>query len=77
MNTQWQQTIEQTMENLSKNSPFKDLTDNAKTMLTSALRNLDVVTREEFDVQAAMLVRTREKLEALEKQVAALEALGQ
>ncbi|MFZ1891550.1 MAG: accessory factor UbiK family protein [Formosimonas sp.] len=76
MNTQWQQTIEQTIDNLSKNSPFKDLTDNAKTMLTSALRNLDVVTREEFDVQAAMLVRTREKLEALEKQVAALESLS-
>ena len=76
MNTQWQQTIEQTIDNLSKNSPFKDLTDNAKTMLTSALRTLDVVTREEFDVQAAMLVRTREKLEALEKQVAALESLS-
>ncbi|GHA74050.1 hypothetical protein GCM10009007_14010 [Formosimonas limnophila] len=69
MSQQWQSTVEQLMSN----SPLKDLTDNVKTFLVGSLRNLDVVTREEFDVQAAMLARTREKLELLEKQVTALE----
>ena len=67
---QWQQKIEETVEQMVQNSPFKDVGQNAKTFLVSALRQLDVVTREEFDVQAAMLARTRERLEALEKQVA-------
>jgi len=70
MSQKWQSTIEQ----LISSSPLKDLTDNAKSFLVGSLRNLDVVTREEFDVQAAMLARTREKLESLERQVADLEA---
>ena len=77
MNPNWQETwkenVEKTVEQLTKSSPFADMGQNAKTFFTSALQKLDVVTREEFDVQAAMLSRTREKLDALEKQVAALE----
>lgn len=69
----WKDNVEKTVEQLSKNSPFSEMGQNAKTFFTSALQKLDVVTREEFDVQVAMLARTREKLEALEKQVAALE----
>lgn len=42
-------------------------------MLQQTLSKLDLVTREEFDAQQAVLLRTREKLEVLEKQVAALE----
>lgn len=42
-------------------------------MLQQTLSRLDLVTREEFDAQQAVLLRTREKLEVLEKQVAALE----
>ncbi|HEY0332224.1 MAG TPA: accessory factor UbiK family protein [Stenotrophomonas sp.] len=45
-----------------------------KSVLQAGLSRLDLVTREEFDVQRAVLLRTREKLEALEKTVAALEA---
>ena len=45
---------------------------NAKTLVQSALGRLDVVSREEFDAQTAVLQRTRERLEALEKQIAAL-----
>lgn len=41
--------------------------------LQSALARLDLVTREEFDAQAAVLLRTRQKLEALEQQIAKLE----
>ncbi len=50
-----------------------DLQRNLRSGLESALARLNLVTREEFDVQAAVLARTREKLEALEKQVAELE----
>lgn len=45
-----------------------------KTMLASSLQKLDLVTREEFDLQTAVLAKTRAKLEALEKQVAELES---
>ena len=45
-----------------------------KSMLQSSFAKLDLVTRDEFDAQAAVLQRTREKLEQLEAQVAALEA---
>ncbi len=41
--------------------------------LQAALARLDVVTREEFDAQAAVLLRTRQKLEALEQELARLE----
>ena len=47
---------------------------NAKGLLRSALSRLDVVSREEFDAQVAVLRRTRERLEALEAQIAALDA---
>ncbi len=55
-------------------SPAKDLEKNLKALLTSLFARLDLVTREEFDVQREVLARTREKLEALERRVAALEA---
>ncbi|MCR6701367.1 MAG: accessory factor UbiK family protein [Dokdonella sp.] len=52
----------------------EDLTSNFRAVLAGGLRQLDLVTREEFDVQRCVLLRTREKLEALERQVATLEA---
>lgn len=55
-------------------SPAKDVEKNARALLTSGFAKLDLVTREEFDIQAALLARTREKLAALEARVAALEA---
>jgi ubiquinone biosynthesis accessory factor UbiK len=55
----------------------EDLTDNFRSALQSGLRELDLVTREEFDVQRCVLLRTREKIEELEQQVANLErAIG-
>lgn len=50
-----------------------DLEDNFKSVLRSSLSKLDLVTREEFEVQEAVLLRTREKLEALEVQLEAIE----
>jgi BMFP domain-containing protein YqiC len=51
----------------------RDLETNFKAVLQSGLAKLDLVTRQEFDVQAGVLRRTREKLEALEARLAALE----
>lgn len=50
-----------------------DLKKNLRVNLEAGLAKLDLVTREEFDVQSAVLERTREKLTKLETQVAALE----
>ena len=57
-----------------ESSPAKDIEKNVKAMLQSGLARLDVVTRAEFDTQAAVLAKTREKLEQLEQRVAELEA---
>lgn len=46
-----------------------DLENNIRSLLQSTLSKMNLVTREEFDVQSAVLQRTREKLEELEKQV--------
>ncbi len=51
----------------------QDLQKSLRSALEGGLAHLDLVTREEFDVQAAVLARTREKLERLERQVAELE----
>lgn len=52
----------------------QDLESNFRDVLRSGIGKLDLVTREEFEVQAAVLLRTREKLERLEAQLATLEA---
>jgi hypothetical protein len=54
----------------------RDLEQNFKGVLSGGLARLDLVTREEFDVQAAVLKRTRAKLAALEKRLAELEGKG-
>jgi BMFP domain-containing protein YqiC len=53
-----------------------DVRRNARAALQAGLGRLDLVTREEFEVQQAVLARTREKLEALENRIAELEALA-
>lgn len=64
------------MSELIANSPLKDVEKNTRAMMNSMFTKMDLVTREEFDVQSQVLARTREKLEALEKRVAELEAAG-
>lgn len=51
-----------------------DMEKNMRGVLESGLQKMNLVTREEFDIQTAVLQRTREKLEALEKQMAELES---
>ena len=50
-----------------------DLEKNFRSLIASGLDRMDLVTREEFDAQQAVLMKTREKVEALEKRVAELE----
>ena len=56
------------------NSPAKDLEKNVKAMLGSAFNRMDLVTREEFDIQQQVLIKTRTKLMELEERLAKLEA---
>lgn len=54
-------------------SPAADIEKNMRSMMSGFFTKLDLVTREEFDIQSQVLAKTREKLEALEAQVSALE----
>jgi BMFP domain-containing protein YqiC len=62
------------MQQVLENSPAKDIEKNVKAMMSQGFAKLDLVTREEFDIQAQVLAKTRSKLEALEARVAELEA---
>ena len=56
------------------NSPARDFEKNARVLLAQGFAKLDLVTREEFDVQTQLLAQAREKLTALEAHITALEA---
>ena len=62
------------MSSLLANTPAGEVEKNLRAALASLFAKLDLVTREEFDVQREVLVRTRAKLQALEARVAELEA---
>ncbi|WP_395007497.1 accessory factor UbiK family protein [Undibacterium sp.] len=62
------------MQQVLENSPAKDIEKNVKAMMSQGFAKLDLVTREEFDIQAQVLAKTRSKLEALEARVVALES---
>lgn len=59
--------------NSNAGQPAADIERQLKALVQSALGKLDVVSREEFETQQLVLLRTRERLEALEKRVAELE----
>ena len=68
--------VEQVLNDLRQAIPggfAQGVEKNLRAALTAGLAKLDLVTREELDVQTAVLTRTREKIEALEKLVAELE----
>lgn len=60
-----------------KGLPAPDVEKHLKSLLQSALAKLDVVSRDEFDTQQVVLLRTRERLEALEKRVSEMEQRAQ
>ena len=66
--------INERLREVLAQSPAADLEKNMRAMLNGVFARLDLVTREEFDVQRQVLARTREKLERLEIQLSELEA---
>ena len=54
-------------------SPVADIEKNARALASTFFTKLDLVSREEFDIQSQVLLRTREKLKALEERLSRLE----
>ena len=73
MNAKLIDEINARLQALLQQSPAADVQKNLKAMLSSTFSRLDLVTREEFDIQAKVLERTREKLTSLETRLAELE----
>lgn len=65
--------INSKVSDILQNSPAKDIERNIKVLLSGAFTRLDLVTREEFETQQQVLLRTREKLTNLEAKVTQLE----
>lgn len=65
--------IQRRISEVLAQSPARDLEANLKAMATGFFSRLDLVTREEFDVQREVLLRTREKLEQLEARLTQIE----
>ena len=74
METRFLDELNKKISDLIAASPAKDIEKNLRALLSSAFSRLDLVTREEFDVQQEVLGRTRDKLQQMEARVAALEA---
>ena len=74
MNPKFFDDLSQRIAETLKGTPIEDMQKNAKALLSSGFAKLDLVTREEFDVQSQVLARTREKLALLEGRIAELEA---
>ncbi len=70
----WFEDIQKNVSELIKNSPAADIERNVKAMMAQTFSRLDLVTREEFDIQSAMLEKALVRLAALEQRVLALEA---
>jgi hypothetical protein len=74
MNPKLIDDINEKLKAVMAQSPAADLDRNLRAMLGAAFARLDLVSREEFDIQREVLARTRARLAELEKQVAALES---
>lgn len=73
MNAKFIEDLNARIVSFLQQTPAVELQAGIKTLVSSSLSRLDLVTREEFDVQAQVLARTREKLASLEARVAELE----
>jgi BMFP domain-containing protein YqiC len=76
LSTQGLDELARRIGRMIESSPAKDIERNLRALLQSGLQRLELVTREEFEIQAQVLLRSREKLEALERRVAELEERG-
>jgi len=68
--------IDRKMKDILARGPAADLEKNLRALLAAAFGRLDLVTREEFDVQREVLARTRAKLQELEAKLAEIEKTG-
>ena len=66
--------ISNKIREIVKDSPLSDIEKNIDALLKSMFTKMELVTREEFDVQTEVLKRTRQKLEELEKKLSEIEA---
>jgi BMFP domain-containing protein YqiC len=73
MNTKFIDELNARVVSFLQQTPAAEISQNLKAALTASLSRLDLVTREDFDVQTQVLARTREMLAALESRVAELE----
>lgn len=73
-NSKFLDDIANKLSELASSGPAKDFEKNARALLAQGFAKLDLVTREEFDVQVQLLSRAQERLAALEARVAELEA---
>ncbi|MFV9473159.1 accessory factor UbiK family protein [Advenella sp. RU8] len=69
--------FQKNMQELIAKSPAADIEKNVKAFMSQGFSKLDLVTREEFDIQVAMVDRLRERIDALEAQIKALEEKNQ
>jgi BMFP domain-containing protein YqiC len=67
------QNLSNKIRHIIKDSPVSDLEDNINALLKSTFTKMDLINREEFDVQTEVLKRTRSKLETLEAKIIDLE----
>jgi BMFP domain-containing protein YqiC len=67
------QKLSNKIKDLIKNSPIDDIETNINALLKSAFTKMDLINREEFDVQIEVLKKTRAKIEALETKIIELE----
>ena len=67
------QQISQKIKNIIADSPISDIEENINALLKGMFTKMDLITREEFDVQTGVLKKTREKLEKLEEQLSKIE----
>ena len=74
-NTRFFEDLSAHLNEAVAHGPAADFEKNARAVLMQGFARLDLVTREEFDIQTELLARTRARLEQLEQRVAALEAL--
>ena len=74
MNEKFLSELSARLAALAADNPAKDLEKNVRALLSSALARLDLVSREEYEIQSQVLARAREKLAVLENRVAELEA---
>jgi len=70
---QWLDDFQKNMSELLAKTPAADIERNMKALMAQTFARMDLITREEFDIQADLLARALERVQALESQVQALE----